>query len=345
MATKPTDDFTWAGSATPTRVVEPAASRAAGWSYKQAVPSDGFNWIQRMIGRWLGFFSALFDTDGNLTMDATNSHLEVTVDTPSASTWTFVGTDVTVSSDKLAAFSYTVGTNGRLYLSADNPSSSTLFFESSGGGGGIIRTNQFYAGEQILFQRVSGGGGPVTVASFNEFNSTLKVEDGTGHHGLEFSGSGKESTLIADMMKVTAAEPPTSLDNRLTLTGASVVTAKLLCRATVNGSGTITSGDVSVLQSANVDAGTITVSAGSLSFSLLRSLATNSRAFTVEVIRESGFSGEIFMVDQAGLQTTGSSFFATPRYTSTAGGAAWGTLLDRTGLTPGDEILISIIVH
>lgn len=345
MATKPTDDFTWAGSATPDRVTEPAAARAGGWAYKQAVPSDGFNWIQRMVGRWLAFFASLFDTNGNLTLDATNTYLEVTSDTPTSSTWTFQGTSVLAEADKLGAFSYIVGVNGRLFLTADSPSSSTLFFESSAGGGGIIRTNEFYAGDQILFQKTSGGGGPTTIAAFNEFNSTLKVEDGTGHHALEFSGSGKESVVFADMIRVTSAEPPTSLDHRDTLTSASVVTAKLLCRATVNGSGTITTADLTVLQSANVDGSTLAVSAGTLAFGLLRSVSTNNRAFSVEVIRESGFGGEIFTVDQAGLQVSGSSFFVTPRYTLTSGGAAWSTLLDRTGLTPGDEILFSITIH
>lgn len=56
MATEPVENYEWAESAAGDRVVEPASLEAGGWLEEQAPPSTAFNWIQRMIGRWIGYF-------------------------------------------------------------------------------------------------------------------------------------------------------------------------------------------------------------------------------------------------------------------------------------------------
>jgi len=82
MAIKPTEDFTWAESAAPVNVVEPAAKRPGGWQGDDPLPSNNLNWIQRTLGRWTGFFDAMFGNTGRLQMDAANGGQAVVVDTP-----------------------------------------------------------------------------------------------------------------------------------------------------------------------------------------------------------------------------------------------------------------------
>jgi hypothetical protein len=83
VATKPTDDYLWAESPpAPTDVVNPTAIRSAGWSFQSPIPFNWHNYLLRALGRWTDFFSSMFSSGGDLTLDAENGYVELVADPP-----------------------------------------------------------------------------------------------------------------------------------------------------------------------------------------------------------------------------------------------------------------------
>lgn len=83
MATKPTDDYLWAESpASPTDVENPTIIRSGGWTFRSAIPFNWHNYLLRALGRWTDFFSSMFSSGGDLTLDAENGYVELVADPP-----------------------------------------------------------------------------------------------------------------------------------------------------------------------------------------------------------------------------------------------------------------------
>lgn len=83
MATKPTDDYLWAESPpAPTDVENPTVIRSAGWSFQSPIPFNWHNYLLRALGRWTDFFSSMFSSSGDLTLDAENGYVELVADPP-----------------------------------------------------------------------------------------------------------------------------------------------------------------------------------------------------------------------------------------------------------------------
>jgi len=117
MATKPTFatwNYEWATAAAAGRVTDPSAFRAGGWPFENEFPSNAANYHFRTLGLWTAFFDDMFGSAGTLTLDASNTYLEVTTDGASAQVWTFVGagTDCEVVSDSFNGTTYLLGGTG-----------------------------------------------------------------------------------------------------------------------------------------------------------------------------------------------------------------------------------------
>lgn len=83
MATKPTDDYLWAESpASPTDVENPTIIRSGGWTFRSPIPFNWHNYLLRALGRWTDFFSSMFSSGGDLTLDAENGYVELVADPP-----------------------------------------------------------------------------------------------------------------------------------------------------------------------------------------------------------------------------------------------------------------------
>lgn len=83
MATKPTDDYLWAESPpSPTDVENPTIIRSAGWSFQSPIPFNWHNYLLRALGRWTDFFSSMFSSSGDLTLDAEYGYVELVADPP-----------------------------------------------------------------------------------------------------------------------------------------------------------------------------------------------------------------------------------------------------------------------
>lgn len=114
MATKPTFatwNYEWATAAAAGRVTDPSPFRSGGWPLGNEFPSNAANYHFRTLGLWTEFFDVMFGTNGELVLDASDTYLEVTTDTPTAQVWTFVGTgtDCEVVSDSFKGTTYLLG--------------------------------------------------------------------------------------------------------------------------------------------------------------------------------------------------------------------------------------------
>lgn len=78
---KPTEDYTWAESANPGDVIEPALKRPSGYQFEDELPHQDFNWLFRTGGRWIHWLQKQFGPNKELTLDSSNGSLKVTQDT------------------------------------------------------------------------------------------------------------------------------------------------------------------------------------------------------------------------------------------------------------------------
>ena len=355
MATKPTDDFSWAGTADPGDVDDPSASRSGGWQYLQPVPHDGFNWIQRMIGRWFAFFDAMFSSAGALTLDSPNTSLEITADSGLASTWTFGGGGIisveasAFAGDVVSAPQWVIGTNGLADLVTDDPALSRLAFSNSGGGVLFVQLDVLDMQSFITFSE-TGGGSPVDVIRFSEVDSKILVQSNTNHNLLSFDDGVNPSVVQADAFKIDGASVPADLSALEVLTQNNTIRAGAVIEAVVNGSGTITTSDLSLIEGYNIDGASLTVDGDDLLLQFDDAMGTNDRPFYFKAYRTDGFADESYDSDLAEFSaggapvTDGNTFGIVPLF-RTRSVATLAPVLTRTGMTPGNTIRFHLLVY
>lgn len=209
MATKPTDDTSWALSAGAGDVVEPTTKRANGWDPGDKPPAQWLNWWQRAVYRWLTYAEDATDEIYNemrtrIFGDASDGDATITGATATVGTWLTSGVmqrdahldDLTISgSGAIDTNGYRLHVKGTLDLSA--ASAGAIF--AVGGAAGASPTGGSISANVGAFSSSSGGNGGNGSGTAGTSVSSAAVAGAVGGAGGASSGAGGTSTATTSV--------------------------------------------------------------------------------------------------------------------------------------------------